>query len=541
MRHLAQRFMVLWLGTTFAWAIQGGDAVAELLTVDVNPTADTFVSAADPGSNFGAAGALAVAAGALTKGEFQSVLQFDASSAKSSFDSTFGTGQWSIQGVAFALTAAYPGNPIFNPQSSGQFSVSWMQNDSWLEGTGKPKTPTTDGMTFDTLSSFLSAGDRGLGTFGFDGSTEGTALYSLTPEADFLADVAAGNFVSLRLFAADPSIAHVGNSRDYTTPEYRPTLSITAVAVPEPGSIVLFLTGVCTLLCLSRRKQERSTARRMGRATVGAVLAGLVACASTFAAEPETVRVAVIGGIVETGFWQALSERFEESTGHEVEVVASGTKCQIAKVFREGNADLITMHASDTIINLVADGYAVNPQPWLKNDLLIVGPEADPAGVRGMNDALAAMKKIVDSRSPFVVHSSLGAQEVLRNVLDAAGVSLSPDTTTVMLSEQARQVLATAAEKSAYTLVGRIPFRSGKLPNAGLVLMVQGDPELRRPYVVAVADRRRFPEARVEAAARLAEFLRFEETQGWIAGYGRGQLDDQPLFFRVVGQEGRSP
>jgi len=270
-------------------------------------------------------------------------------------------------------------------------------------------------------------------------------------------------------------------------------------------------------------------------------LGGLVACAATFGAEPETVRVAVIGGMVETGFWKAVGQRFETATGHHVEVVASGPKRPIAKAFREGDADLITMHASDTIINLVADGYAVDPQPWLKNDLVIVGPEADPAQIRGMIDAASALKKIVESHSPFVVHASLGAQEVLRDVLDTAGVSLSPDTTTMLLSEQSRQVLKTAAEKNAYTVVGRIPFLNGKLPNAGLALMVQGDPQLRRPYVVAVADRRRFPEARVETAAQLAEFLRREETQRWIAGYGRGQLDDQPLFFRVAGEREELP
>jgi tungstate transport system substrate-binding protein len=275
------------------------------------------------------------------------------------------------------------------------------------------------------------------------------------------------------------------------------------------------------------------------RAMLLAVGAGLTSCASICAAESTTVRVAVIGGMVETGFWQAVSERFHEATGHKVEVVASGPKRAIAVPFQEGKADLITMHASDAIINLVADGYAVNPQPWLKNDLLIVGPQADPAGIRGMTDAAAALKKILISGSPFVVHSSLGAQEVLRDVLETTGLSLRDDTTTFIFSEQARDVLKTAGEKNAYTLVGRIPFLNGKLPNTGLVLMVQGDPRLRRPYIVAVADPARFPQARFEAARQLAEFLRREETQQWIAGYGRGLLDDQPLFFRVAGQGGK--
>ena len=238
--------------------------------------------------------------------------------------------------------------------------------------------------------------------------------------------------------------------------------------------------------------------------------------------------------MVETGFWQALSQRFEKATGHKVELVAAGPKREIAKPFQEGKADLITMHASDTIINLVADGYAVNPQPWLKNDEVIVGPKADPAGIRGMTDAAAALRKIVDSGSAVVVHSSLGAQEVLRDVMDTAGVTLNAETTTVLLSAKNRDVLKIAAEKNAYTVVGRIPFLDGKMPNPGLVLMVQGDPKLRRPYLVAVANRSRFPQAHVEAATQLAEFLRREETQQWIAGYGRGQIDDQPLFFRVV-------
>jgi tungstate transport system substrate-binding protein len=272
---------------------------------------------------------------------------------------------------------------------------------------------------------------------------------------------------------------------------------------------------------------------------LGVVLALAAGCAapapSAKQTQPETVRVAVIGGQVETGFWEALAARFEAATGHPVELVAAGPKRVIAEAFRKGEADLITMHASDTIINLVADGYAVDPQPWLKNDLIIVGPPEDPAGIQGMTDAGEALRKIRQEGSPFVVHASLGAQEVLREVLDSADLSLNPDQTTLLSTDKAYGVLQIAAEQQAYTLVGRIPFLSGKLPNNGLVLMVRGDPRLRRPYVAAVANVARFPSAHVAAARQLAAFLMQEETQQWIAEYGRGQIDDQPLFSRVQG------
>lgn len=250
--------------------------------------------------------------------------------------------------------------------------------------------------------------------------------------------------------------------------------------------------------------------------------------------ETKTVRCAVIGGMVRTGMWQALAKRFEQATGNRVETVASGPKHVIAPAMCQGRADLITMHASDTIINLVADGYAVDPQPWAKNDLVIVGPPDDPAGIRGLTDAAKAIRRIVEAECTFAVHQSLGAGEVLRSILRAAGVSLNPETTLVPVDDPGRGILTYAAQHHAYTLVGRVPFLDGKMPRAGLELMVQGDPRLRRPYVVVVANPKRWPEANYEAARRLAHFLREPGTQAWLAEFGRGKLDNQPLFYPVV-------
>src|SRR5436190_7014118 len=72
-------------------------------TFMLNPVADAFVTTGPSGNlsnnNYGGAGALSVAAPNLSQGEFQSVLQFNLSGAKSAFDSQFGAGQWTIQSV----------------------------------------------------------------------------------------------------------------------------------------------------------------------------------------------------------------------------------------------------------------------------------------------------------------------------------------------------------------------------------------------------------------------------------------------------------
>jgi len=255
---------------------------------------------------------------------------------------------------------------------------------------------------------------------------------------------------------------------------------------------------------------------------------------STSAGETaDTVRCAVIGGMTDTGLWQGISKRFTQASGIRVEIVATGPKQIIAEPFRRGEVDLITMHASDTIINLVADGDGENPQPWLRNDLLWVGPREDPAKIKGMTDGTAALAKIVQSKSKLLVHQSLGTNEVMHDLLSSGELELDLESTLTLPSDRHRQLLQRAAEENAYAIVGRIPFLNGKIASGGLEIMVQGDPRMRRPYLVVVREQSKCAPASHRAACRLAAFLRAPETQQWIAEFGRGELDDQPIFFPV--------
>jgi tungstate transport system substrate-binding protein len=184
------------------------------------------------------------------------------------------------------------------------------------------------------------------------------------------------------------------------------------------------------------------------------------------------------------------------------------------------------------MVNLVADGLAADPQPWARNDFVLVGPSADPARVRGQRDAVAAMRAIIAAGAPFVVQASLGADGVLHDLLEVARLHLPEPAMVPFGGADQRGMLARAAERGAYALVGRIPFSSGKIARHGLEIMVQGDPRLRRPYLVEVA-RGPAGDPRLAAARELAAFLRAPATQEWIAAFGKGRFDEQPLFFPV--------
>jgi hypothetical protein len=227
-----------------------------------NPVADAFVATGLSGNlsanNYGGGGALALSAPGLANGEFQSVLQFDASGAKSLFDGLYGAGLWTLQSVTLQLSASTPNNAIFNANSAGSFGVSWMQNDSWTEGSGTPQSPGATGITYNTLqSTFINpVMDEALGTFSYNGANSGTFVYTLNLPSGFAADVMAGNLVSLRLAAADSAVSYFFSSRSFGTAANRPVLTINAAPVPEPGKAALLALGILLFAAPKRPRQS---------------------------------------------------------------------------------------------------------------------------------------------------------------------------------------------------------------------------------------------------------------------------------------------
>lgn len=235
----------------------GTSSVFAVAAPAINPTADAFVDSAAPGNNYGAAGALSIAAAGSAKGEFDSFVRFNFASTKTYLDNTYGAGNWMAQSITLQLTAANPNNALFNASAAGSFSIRLTQSNAWVEGTGSPNAPDTSAtsVNFTNHANYLGSSDQGLGTYSFAGGTSGANTYTLQLSAGLISALQAGGDASLYLAANDNAVSYLFNSTNFGTVASRPTLVVNAV--PEPSVMALLAAGGMVAggfgLCRARR------------------------------------------------------------------------------------------------------------------------------------------------------------------------------------------------------------------------------------------------------------------------------------------------
>src|SRR6516162_922674 len=128
------------------------------------------------------------------------------------------------------------------------------------------------------------------------------------------------------------------------------------------------------------------------------VLFAVALCAS---AQEKFITVASTTSTEQSGLFGYLLPIYEAQTGVQVRVVAVGTG-QALDIGRRGDADVVFVHARSAEEKFLAEGQGVKRYPVMYNDFVLIGPKSDPAKIAGGKDILAAMRKIEESKAPFV-------------------------------------------------------------------------------------------------------------------------------------------
>ena len=246
-------------------------------------------------------------------------------------------------------------------------------------------------------------------------------------------------------------------------------------------------------------------------------------------AQNRFITVASTTSTEQSGLFPHLLPAFTQATGIDVHVVALGTG-QALDLARRGDADVVFVHDRPAEDKFVAEGYGIGRHNVMYNDFVLIGPKSDPAHVMGLHDAAAALRKIADSKAPFVSRGDRSGTNMAElRLWKTAGFSPEDlkqswyrDTGSGMGPS-----LNTAASMNAYILSDRGTWLSFKNPQ-DLVIAVEGDKVLFNQYGVMLVNPAKFPSVKKEDGQKFIHWLISPAGQKTIADY---RINGKELFF----------
>ncbi|MDX1707252.1 MAG: substrate-binding domain-containing protein [Desulfobacterales bacterium] len=252
-----------------------------------------------------------------------------------------------------------------------------------------------------------------------------------------------------------------------------------------------------------------------------------------------------------SGLLDVLLPELEKDTGIQVKVIAKGTGAAIRDGM-DGNVDVIFVHAKAREEKFVQDGYGTRRYAVMHNDFVILGPQKDPAAIKGLTDAAAALKKIAAARAAFVSRGDdSGTHTKEQDLWKATALPLDKTTQTIVKKGEKKRVsfvrpqgqwylsigqgmgkaLTFADEKQAYILADRgtyIKFKFGRDLPIDLVVLCEGDPVLANPYGVIPISPQKHAHVKYELSKSFAEWLVSNKGQTVIDNY---RLLGKQLFY----------
>ena len=270
--------------------------------------------------------------------------------------------------------------------------------------------------------------------------------------------------------------------------------------------------------------------RRRFLTGLGAVLVvGLGLWAPPTLGDERFIVVASTTSTQDSGLFEYLLPLFTKKTGIEVRVVAKGTG-QAIDLAKKGDADVLFVHDKKSEEQFVADGSGVKRFEVMYNDFIIVGPQADPAGVKGMGDAPAALAKIAAAAAPFASRGDdSGTHKAELRLWKEAGVDVKAASGSWYRETGSGMgpTLNTAAGMGAYALADRGTWLAFK--NKGdLAILVEGDKRLFNQYGVMLVNPAKHANVKKAEGMAFINWVTSPEGQKAIADY---KIDGEQLFF----------
>lgn len=250
---------------------------------------------------------------------------------------------------------------------------------------------------------------------------------------------------------------------------------------------------------------------------------------SVRAQETNTIILATTTSVRDTGLLDVLVERFHKKTGYTVKSIAVGTG-QALQMGKHGEADILWVHSPDEEIQFVNEGYGTDRTTFAHNDFVLLGPQNDPAKIKGIKKASSAFKIIAEAGVLFISRGDQsGTHKKELRLWKDAGVQPKKENY-IEAGQGMAATLNMANEKQSYILADRSTYLSLK-KNIELLILSEGDDALLNKYSLILVNPAKFVKVNAKGARVFFDFVLSKETKDIIDNFGKDKFGGQLFFY----------
>ena len=258
-------------------------------------------------------------------------------------------------------------------------------------------------------------------------------------------------------------------------------------------------------------------------------LAGIILLTFAFIAgsgaqsDADTITLATTTSTEDSGLLDFILPVFTEETGVDIRVISVGTGAAL-QLGRDGEADVLLVHARAEEDRFVAEGYAERRYDVMYNDFIIVGPSG--GAISHNQDVEGTFTAILEQNLPFVSRGDNSGTH-MRELQIWRSLNFTPEDNTGYLSvgQGMGATLGMAVELEAFTLADRATWLA--YSNVGnLVIVCEGNELLLNPYGVMIVASTLYP----VGAQAFIDWITSPATQDLISTFGVAEFG-APLFF----------